>query len=134
MFSEERKEYLDERHAATKWMLRSSGQYDNGALIVSGTTLVVSMVFLRHAMSPPLLVGWLMLAVGILAVLASFLTSLMACREAISVLDRRYEGGEPDAESNGYWTGATHVLNWASLIAISLGVLLVVIAVAGGGE
>lgn len=124
----ERREYLAERGAMVEFKMRSSDLYDRSALVISGVALVLSMIFLRCAASPLLFAGWAMLAVGILALLASQLTSQHACQKAADWMDRKYNGQVSEPEQNK-WGCVTSVLNWISLVAIALGVLLVVVFV-----
>jgi hypothetical protein len=133
MIDDERKEYLDERRAAIKEGRLSSDLCDKSIFVVAGVALAkLSMIFLRHAMSPLLIGGWIFLMIGIVALLASLFTSRCAWSKKVDQVDQAYIDPTTETKKNKL-DSITIPLNWIGLFAVLLGMFFVVVAVIRAG-
>lgn len=107
-----------------------SQSFDKAVMVLAGGTLAISLTFVKEVVGSPkagtvcyLTFAWIFLAVSIVSILTSMLTSQCALRRAISQIDRRQEV-ELRQLPGGWATWIALGLNMSSCIAFVLGVLL----------
>ena len=114
------------RDLLVKADLKASEAYDKAVMTLSGGTLAISLTFIKDVAPSPqpgtiwsLETAWICLAISILAILFSMLTSRWAIRKAIDQVDRNDKfKGTP----GGHFAYITKVLNVAAGLAFFGGV------------
>jgi len=126
-----RKEYLDERRGLIQAEQNSANQFDKTIITLSAGALGLSIVFMREIASTPregtvsfLRGSWICFGLSLLFVLLSFLLSQQALRRQREILDKQYKNESDAAEGTNCPARITGYLNWASIIAFMIGVVL----------
>jgi len=122
--------YLQERSTLIEIEQKSADQHDKAILTISMGGLAVSVTFLKDIAPHPLPgtlwsigVSWFFFVASMLTILASFLTSQIACRRQRDLLDELYQHGTRGAERKAdWWASLTHRLNVVSYILVFLAV------------
>lgn len=119
--------YVRERSCLIEIEQKSADQHDKAILTLTSGALGLSITFLDKFATNPLpetlwLVGasWSCFIVGIVSILASFLTSQAACRRQRDLLDSEYSTGTPPKQTNPPAT-ATRWLNLLSYVLVVVG-------------
>jgi len=110
--------------------LELSKAYDKAVMTLSAGTLAISLTFVKDVINTPrpgtvifLALAWTALAVSIVAILISMLTSQWALRKTIEQVDRGQER-QLRAEPGGWRSRLTAWLNVGAAVGFVLGVAL----------
>ena len=118
--------YLQERSTLIEIEQKSADQHDKAILTISMGGLALSITFIKDIAPHPLPgtlwsigTSWSLFVASMLAILASFLTSQIACRRPRDLLDELYQYGTREAERKGnWWSSLTHWLNVVSYVLV----------------
>jgi len=110
--------------------LEQSKAYDKAVMTLSAGTLAISLTFVKDVIDTPrpgtvifLALAWTALAVSIVAILISMLTSQWALRKTIEQVDRGQEQ-QLQVRPGGWRSRLTAVLNVSAAVGFVLGVAL----------
>jgi uncharacterized membrane protein YjfL (UPF0719 family) len=112
------------------WLVRThhtaSRDFDKAVMTLAGGALGISVAFIHDVAPHPhkrglLAVAWGLLALSLLLILISFLTSQRTLLNEIDAVDNRQSSPVPDRAGS-----MTDYLNWSSAAAFILGVVFVV--------
>lgn len=125
--------YVRERTTLIEIEQKSADQHDKAILTLTAGALGLSITFLDKIAAKPLpdtlfLVGlsWSFFILGIVCIVASFLTSQTACRRQRELLDEEYSTGRvPDqinrpADTTRYLNSASYLLFVAGVVCLAL--------------
>jgi len=118
--------YLQERTTLIEIEQKSADQHDKAILTISMGGLALSITFLKDIAPQPLPgtvwsigTSWSLFVASMLAILASFLTSQVACRRHRDLLDELFQFGTRETERKAdWWSSLTHWLNVISYILV----------------
>lgn len=124
--------YLQHRAFLLDLIKANEDQHDKAVLQLTAATLGVSVTFVDKVVTNPLpyteaalVLGWVALTAGIIAMLASFFAGKKACRIELQNWDSHFEGNNlPENESQ--WSKATERLSNAGSICFVVGLVLVI--------
>jgi hypothetical protein len=122
--------YIDERKALVEGEQASADHFDKNILTLAASALGVSIVFLEKIAPHPdpktlifLYVSWSALVVSMLFTLSSFLTSQHAHRCQRKILEGEFFPEKKSTKKN-QWAIWTQRLNWMSITAFIIGVVM----------
>lgn len=135
-----RQEYLQERKLLIDWERSSTTSFDKAMLTLSGGALGLSLTWVKEiggaqAWKQGLKLSWLLFGVALLSTTWSFLVSQHALRRQRDILDDTEVSAnvsKGNRAARNRWGSATLCLNWASVVAFTLGATsLLVYALSG---
>ncbi len=122
--------YAQERTSLVEIEQKSADQHDKAILTISMGGLALSITFLKDIAPHPLPgtlwsigTSWSLFVASMLSILASFLTSQIACRRHRDLLDELFQFGTRKTEGKAdWWSSLTHWLNVVSYILVFIAV------------
>lgn len=122
--------YIDQRKSLNEGERAASKVFDQAMLTLPAGALALSMAFMRDVVQQPtqtqlLVYGWYLFGAALLAALFSLLTSQQSYCEDRNRLDREQRENRLLPDKPNWWSRATGLLNYASIVLFTTGVILI---------